>query len=129
MENFYFLFEDIENWAIWDDKGYSIGFIILLCLTLLYLTIFYVVLGRQGMRFSSLGKWFLFGVFNMITIFFTTLVIEGFKVFELTSFGDFHYGVWLFAIINTLYSFILYFLLSLVFKRFSIFSKFYPVKF
>ncbi|NAS31987.1 hypothetical protein GTQ40_13455 [Flavobacteriaceae bacterium R38] len=129
MENFYFLFEDLNNWSVWDEKGYTIGFMILLFSTLIYLTIYYIILGRKGMRFSSMGRWFLFGVFNMLTIFIVTLLIEGFKVFELPSFNDFFYEIWLFTIINTLYSFVLYFILSLVFKRFSIFSKFYPVKF
>ncbi len=129
MEDFYFLFEDLNNWSVWDDKGYTIGFMVLLFSTLLYLTIFYILLGRKSMRFSSIGNWFLFAVYNLITIFVFTLLVEGFQVFELLSFGDFYYEIWLFAIINTLYGFALYFVLSLIFKRFSIFSKFYPVKF
>lgn len=129
MENFYFLFEDLSNWSIWDQKGYTIGFMVLTFSTLLYLSIFYLLLGRKSMRFSSMGSWFLFGVYNLITIFIITLLLEGFQVFELSSFGDFYYEIWLFTIINALYGFVLYFLFSLVFKRFSIFSKYYPVKF
>lgn len=129
MEDFYFLFEDLNNYQIWYEKGFSMGFMVLLLFTMLYLSIFYLVLGRQGMRFSSLGSWFLFGVFNAFTVFLITLAIEGFAIFELPSIGDFYYEIWLFSMLNAAYGFVLYALLSLIFKRFSIFSKFYPVKF
>lgn len=129
MENFYFLFEGLEYWPVWDQKGFTIGFMVLSFSTLLYLSVFYLLLGRKSMRFSSMGSWFLFGLYNLVTIFIVTILIEGFQVFELSSFSDFYYEIWLFTIINALYGFVLYFLFSLVFKRFSIFSKYYPVKF
>ncbi len=129
MELFYFLFEDLNHWEIWDERGYTIGFMILLCASFLYNVLFYIVFGRKGMRFSTLGRWFLFGVCNVFTVFITSIAIEGFSVFELATLGDFYYEIWLFAIINACYAFVLYFLLSLAFKRFSIYSKFIPVKF
>lgn len=129
MEIFYFLFEDLEHWEIWDDRGYSIGFMILLFSSLLYSLLFYIVLGRRGMRFSTIGNWFLFGIFNICTVFITSLALEGFSVFELSTLGDFYYEIWLFAMINALYAFLLYFLLSIGLKRFSVYSKFIPVKF
>lgn len=128
MENFYFLFEDLNNWDVWVDKGYSAGFIILLTTSLIINAIYYIVLGRKSMRFSTMGKWFLFGFINFVLIFFITLVVEGITVFDLT-FGDFFLKIWIFTIINAFYGFVLYALLSLLFKRFSIFSKFIPVKF
>lgn len=128
MENFYFLFEDLANWQIWDEKGYSAGFIILLTTSLIINAIYYIVLGRKSMRFSTMGKWFMFGFINFALIFLITLVVEGITIFDLT-FGEFYYEIWLFTIINALYGFVLYALLSLFFKRFSIFSKFIPVKF
>lgn len=129
MEDFYFLFEDLNNYQIWYEKGFSIGFLILLFPTLLSLIIFYLVLGRQGMRYSNLGSWFLFALFNVLAIFLITLIIEGFTVFEIPSLGDFYYEIWLFSMLNAGYGFVAYVLFSLVFKRFSIFSKYYPVKF
>ncbi len=129
MENFYFLFDSTKHFQLWYEKGFTIGFMVLAFSTLLYLSIFYLLLGRKSMRFSSMGSWFLFGVYNLITIFIITLLLEGFQVFELSVFGEFYYEIWLFTIINALYGFVLYFLFSLVFKRFSIFSKYYPVKF
>lgn len=128
MENFYFLFDSIEHFQLWYEKGFTIGFMILSFSTLLYLSIFYLLLGRKSMRFSSMGNWFLFGMCNLTTIFVATLLIEGFQVFELSSFVNFDYEIWLFTIINALYGFVLYFLFSIVFKRFSIFSKYYPIK-
>ena len=128
MENFYFLFEDLENWDVWVDKGYSAGFIILLATSLIINSIYYIVLGRKSMRFSTIGKWFMFGFINFALIFLITLVVEGITIFNL-AFGEFYYEIWLFTIINAFYGFVLYTLLSLLFKRFSIFSKFIPVKF
>ncbi|WP_346882855.1 hypothetical protein [uncultured Algibacter sp.] len=128
MENFYFLFEDLGNWDVWVDKGYSAGFIILLTTSLIINAIYYIVLGRKSMRFSTMGKWFMFGFINFALIFLITLVVEGITIFDL-AFGEFHYEIWLFTIINAFYGFVLYTVLSLLFKRFSIFSKFIPVKF
>ncbi|MGB3152076.1 MAG: hypothetical protein WBB27_15580 [Maribacter sp.] len=129
MENFYFLFDSNAHFQLWYEKGFTIGFMVLSFFTLLYLSVFYLLLGRKSMRFSSMGSWFLFGLYNLVTIFIVTILIEGFQVFELSSFSDFYYEIWLFTIINALYGFVLYFLFSIVFKRFSIFSKYYPVKF
>lgn len=129
MENFYFLFDSSTHFQLWYEKGFTIGFMVLSFFTFLYLSVFYLLLGRKSMRFSSIGSWFFFGVYNLVTIFVITLLLEGFQVFELPDFGDFYYEIWLFTIINALYGFVLYFLLSLLFKRFSIFSKYYPVKF
>lgn len=129
METFYFLFEDLYHWGIWDERGYTIGFMILLCSSIFYGVLFYIVFGRRGMRFSTLSNWFLFGLCNVTTVFITSIAIEGFSVFELATLGEFYYEIWLFSIINACYAFVLYFLLSLAFKRFSIYSKFIPLKF
>ena len=129
MEDFYFLFEGLNNYDKWYQRGFSIGFMILMFSTLLYLTIFYLILGRQGMRFSNLGSWFFFAFLTVLTTFLTTLTIEGFIVFEIPSVGDFNYEIWFFSILNAGYGFIAYAILSLIFKRFSIFSKYYPIKF
>ena len=128
MENFYFLFEDLNNWDIWDEKGYTTGFIILIVTSILITTIYYLYLGRTSMSYSTLGKWFLFGTLNSIFIFLITLIVEGLTIFNL-QFSEFAYSIWIFSLINAIYAFILYIILSLVFKRFSIFSKFIPVKF
>jgi hypothetical protein len=128
MEAFYFLFESLDNWDIWDEKGYSSGFIILVATSLLINLIYYIILGRKSMRYSTMGKWFLFGGINFVLVFLITLVVEGITIFDL-AFGEFYYEIWLFTIINAFYGFVLYVLLSLLFKRFSIFSKFIPVKF
>lgn len=128
MEDFYFLFEDLNNWEIWDEKGYSAGSIILLITSLIVTTVYYLLLGRKSMRYSTMGKWSLFGFINVVLVFLFTLIIEGISVFELT-FGEFSYEIWLFTLINALYALIIYVLLSLIFKRFSIFSKYIPVKF
>lgn len=129
MENFYFLFESPDNWDIWDERGFTLGFLVLLASTLLFLSIYYIVIGRKTMSFSTLGKWFLFGLFNTITVFIITMLVEGFSVFGNLSIGDFEYEIWMFTMINALYAFILFVLLSLLFKRFSIHSKYIPVKF
>jgi|GEM_PF-4757161 len=128
MENFYFLFEDLENWDIWEEVGYSAGFIILITTSLLINLIYYIFLGRKSMRYSTMGKWFLFGVINFMLVFLITIAVEGVTIFNL-SFGDFFPKLWIFTIINAIYGFVLYALLSIVFKRFSIYSKFIPVKF
>ena len=129
MEIFYFLFESLENWDTWDEKGFSLGMLILFVSTIFFLILYYIILGRKTDRFASLGKWFLFGIINSLVVFIITLLVEGFNVFEYDSIGDFEYEIWSFTIINTIYAFILYFLFSLLFKRFSIHSKYYPVKF
>ena len=129
MENCYFMFNSIENWDIWDQRGYTLGFLVLLFSTLLFLSIYYLLLGRKTMSYATLGKWFLFGILNAIAVFFITMLVEGFSVFSYISIGDFAYEVWLFTMINALYAFILYALLSLLFKRFSVHSKYIPVKF
>lgn len=129
MENFYFLFESPQNWDVWDQRGFTLGFLVLLVSTLVFLSIYYIVIGRKTMGFATLGKWFLFGLFNAITVFIITMLVEGFNVFGNLSIGDFDYEIWLFTMINGLYAFILFVLLSLLFKRFSIHSKYIPVKF
>ncbi|MHA7056773.1 hypothetical protein ACWGOQ_0006105 [Aquimarina sp. M1] len=129
MENFYFLFESTYYWETWDNRGYTVGFMILLFSSILYNLLFYIVFGRKGMRFSTISRWFLFGMYNVLTVFIISIAIEGFSVFELATLGEFYYEIWLFAMINACYAFVLYFLLSLAFKRFSIYSKFIPVKF
>lgn len=129
MEIFYFLFESIENWDIWSERGFTLGFLVLFASTLLFLSLYYILIGRKTMSYATLGKWFLFGLVNAITVFIVTMLVEGFSVFKNTSVGDFGYEVWLFTMVNTLYAFVLYVLLSLLFKRFSIHSKFIPVKF
>jgi len=129
MEIFYFLFESIENWDIWAERGYMLGFLVLFASTFFFLSLYYILIGRKTMSYATLGKWFLFGLFNAITVFIVTMLVEGFSVFENLSIGDFSYEVWLFTMINALYAFVFYVLLSLLFKRFSIHSKFIPVKF
>lgn len=124
MENFYFLFEDLNNWSVWDEKGYSMGFIILIATSLLITVLYYLLLGRRSMRFSTLGSWFVFGLINSFLVFVITLLVQGFAVF-----GFFFYEIWIFTILNALYGFALYLILSLIFKRFSVFSKYIPVKF
>lgn len=128
METFYFLFENLEYWSIWDDQGYSAGFIILLVTSILINIIYYLVLGRQSMRYATMRSWLLFGVLNVALIFLITLVVEGVYVFDL-AIDSIYYNIWVFTIINACYGFVLYALLSIGFKRFSIFSKFIPVKF
>ena len=128
MEAFYFFFEDLNNWSVWDEKGYLIGFLILLATSLFFTLLYYLYFGRKSMKYATVGKWFLFGVLNMIIVFISTLLIEGVAVFNL-AFGNFFFEIWLFAMINALYAFVFYFLYSLIFKRFSIFPKFIPVKF
>ena len=128
MENFYFLFEDLNNWQTWSDIGYTIGFIILMATTLIVSAIYYLLLGRKSMRYSTMGKWSSFLGINFILVFLLTLIIEGISVFDL-AFGDFFIKLWVFTIINALYSLVLFFVWSLIFKRFSIFSKYIPVKF
>ncbi len=128
MEAFYFFFEDLNNWSVWDEKGYLIGFLILILTTLLFTLIYYLYLGRKNMKYATVGKWFFFGVLNIIVVFIGTLLIEGITVFNL-AFDTFFFEIWLFAIINAIYAFIFYFIFSLVLKRFSIFPKYIPVKF
>lgn len=128
MENIYFLFEDLENWEVWSEIGYSIAFLLLFVISLLYTTMYYLLFGRSSMRYATLSKWFIFMLFNAFTVFIVTLIIEGVYIFNL-SFGEFFPKLWLFTIYNTCYSFILYLLLSIVLKRFSIHSKYIPVKF
>jgi len=128
MEFFYFLFEDLNHWDIWDQKGYSTGLIILFATTILVTVFYYLLLGRKTMRFSTLGGWFVFGLSNFLLVFIITLFAQGFGVFEL-AFGDFFYEIWIFSLLNAIYGFVLYIFASLFFKRFSIFSKFIPVKF
>ena len=128
MEAFYFLFEDLNNWSVWDEKGFLIGFLIMVITTVIFTSLYYLYFGRKNMKFATLGKWFLFGLLNLIVVFISTLFIEGITVFNL-EFGSFFLELWLFTIINSLYGFVLYFLLSLLFKRFSIFPKYIPVKF
>lgn len=129
METFYFLFNSVENWDIWDKQGYTIGFLILIISTLLFLSLYYILIGRRTMSFSTLSKWFLFGVLNAIVVFVITLIVEGFSVFQHLSIGEIRYEVWLFTIINALYALVLYVFLSVIFKKFSIHSKYIPVKF
>ena len=128
MENFYFFFEDLDNWDVWNERGYTMGFIILIAISFLITAIYYLYLGRRSMSYSTLGKWFLFCFLNVILVFILTLLVEGFTVFENPGIGDFEYEIWLFTMINSLYAFVLYILLSLLFKRFSIHSKYIPVK-
>ncbi|WP_040248042.1 hypothetical protein [Psychroserpens mesophilus] len=128
MEEFYFLFEDLNNWDVWTDTGYTTAFIILVTTSLIVSAIYYLLLGRISMRYSTMGKWFLFSMINLMLVFILTITIEGILIFDLV-FGEFFPKLWIFTIINSIYSFVLYLLLSLVFKRFSIFSKFIPVKF
>lgn len=128
METFYFLFEDLDNWSTWDEQGYSAGFIVLLAISLFINVIYYVLLGRKSMRYATMSKWLMFGLLNVALIFLITLVVEGVYIFDL-AFNAIYYKIWLFTIINACYGFLLYTLLSLVFKRLSIFSKFIPVKF
>ncbi|MEM6717728.1 MAG: hypothetical protein AAF611_00290 [Bacteroidota bacterium] len=129
MENFYFLFESAENWETWNEKGFLIGMLILFGFTFLFLTLYYIIFGRKTDRYASVGKWFLFGVINLLLVFIVTLLVEGFSVFAYDGFDNFEFEIWSFSLINMLYAFVFYFLFSLVFKRFSIHSKFYPVKF
>ncbi len=129
MENFYFFFESIDNWDTWDHQGYTLGFFILFASTLLFLTVYYIFIGRKTMSYSTLGKWFLFGVLNTIAVFILTMLVEGFTVFGFNAVGDFEYEIWSFTMINAIYAFVIFILLSLLFKRFSIHSKFIPVKF
>ncbi|MCK8480917.1 hypothetical protein [Psychroserpens algicola] len=128
MEEFYFLFEDLNNWDVWTDTGYITAFIILVTTSIIVSAIYYLLLGRISMRYSTMGNWFLFSMINLILVFILTITIEGILIFDLV-FGEFFPKLWIFTFINSFYSFVLYLLLSLVFKRFSIFSKFIPVKF
>lgn len=128
MEAFYFFFEDLNNWSVWDEKGYLTGFLILLITTLFFTLLYYLYFGRKNMKYATVGKWFLFGLLNMIVVFIGTLFIEGIAVFDL-AFGDFFFEIWLFTMINALYAFVFYFIFSLIFKRLSIFPKYIPVKF
>jgi hypothetical protein len=128
MEHFYFLFEDLQNWSTWTEIGYTIGFLILLISSLIFNTIYYLFLGRRGMRYATTGKWTLFLFLNFFFVFTLTLITETTYIFEL-NFREIFPKLWVFTLINAVYSLVIFFLLSLIFKRFSVFSKYIPVKF
>lgn len=128
MEQFYFLFEDLDNWDTWTEIGYTIGFLILFISSAVFNTIFYLYLGKRTINYATTGKWTLFLFLNFFVVFALTLIIETTYIFEL-SFGEIFPKLWVFTFLNACYSLLFFFLLSLVFKRFSVFSKYIPVKF
>lgn len=127
MEQFYFLFEDLDNWETWTEEGYAIGFLVLLVSSLLLNAIYYLFLGKRSMKYSTTGKWTLFLFINFLFVFILTLTLETVYIFQL-SFGEIFPKLWIFTFINSCYALVIFFLLSLIFKRFSIYSKYIPIK-
>ena len=130
MENFYFLFskeciyEDLGAWS----TGMTFGFLILILISIFFNAVFYLFLGKgKSASFSSIGKWFLFMLINSILIFAVSFSVIAAKVFEVPIGGDTPTCIWIFSLLNgTIYSIVIYFILSLVFNNFSTHSKFIP---
>ena len=125
METFYSIFDNPNRNPLWWSSGYLIGFLILIFSTILLTSVFYLYLGRRNSSFSSKGKWFLFLVFNILVVGLCSLFIINNVVFEEPE--GFNPEVGLFAIINgTIYAIVFFFVFSMIFNNFSLFSRFVP---
>lgn len=111
---------EFENYQIFSEKGYLAGGFICLIFTLITSGIFYLLLGNYREEFARVWKWLLTLIINIVLVFFITVYWESFKVFDfIQDWGSIPNDIWMFSLVNALYAVLLFFLLSLLFKRFS----------
>lgn len=130
LEQFYFLFEpNHSDWELWNNSGFIYGFIILIGISLLTCIIYYTFYGRRTDRHKSIGKWFLSWFISSLVIFIITVFSIAYGSFEnIGGIGDFNLDIWIFSLLNaTIYSIFIFFILSLVFRYFSIHYKDTPI--
>ncbi len=130
MKEFYFLFNpNPDNFAIWiQDGGFTIGFLILIGLSLLLTIIYYQILGKISGKHAKTPRWFLFMVFNCLAVLIVSAAVLKSKFPANSSdFLGITQDVWFFSLLNgTLYAIVIYFILSLLLNNFSLYSKYVP---
>lgn len=130
LERFYFIFvSKVTDWDKWTNSGFLLGFLILLSASLIACLVFYTWLGRTTIRYASTGKWWLTLLISSIIIFLTTLfsLAQVFK--DENGSPDFNQDVWVFTLLNaTVYSILIFFILSLFFRYSSVHCSDIPVR-
>ena len=128
LEQLYFLFNnpDSEYWDLWVyQRGYLIGFLTLLFVSVSVVALYYVVIGRATDSFSKIGHWLFFMFINSVLIFVINLFLISSNVFE--SVDGIPEDVIIFSLINgTVYAIVFYFILSLIFNNLSLHARFIP---
>ena len=133
LETFYFLFpyldENYEAWYGTEDSygGWAIGILVLLLSTFAVSLIYYLI-GRNSSSFSSTKGWFGFMAIAMGLVTIVSAFAINFNTFEgIDPIWNAQAGVWIFAFLNgTLYTALIYFLFSLVFRLFSKHARYVP---
>ena len=129
MDSFYFWFVPTNGTfkVFTIEHGFLISFLILFFTSLIFSLIYYLILGRSTDRYSNIGSWLVFGAINMLVVFLVTLSILAFGLGESISISSIHLDYWIFSVVNGLiYGFIMYFIISILLKRISLYSKYIP---
>ena len=121
FEFFYELFftPSFDLYQDFVEKGYVTGGFICLLVSLISCCIYYFYFGRVSRKSARLRKWFFVLILTILLVFFITLYWISFKIFYIGSWSDIPNDIWMFSILNSVYSGILFFLLSWLFKRYS----------
>lgn len=128
MEIFYEFWFTPEDFDLFNTGyGYLIGVISFFIIPFIFVSIYYLVLGRSTDAYSSITSWLLFGLASSFIVFLITLTIIGFKLKENIALEDFHIEIWIFSIVNGIaYGGLWYFISSLLLNNLSVHSKFIP---
>ena len=124
LEFFYELFfsPEFDNYPIFSDSGYFTGASILFLIVIVVIIFYYTILGNQpwGEPYSRPLFWIIFLVSTSLLVFFFTVYWVGFKVFEIVDgWRAIPNDIWVFGFINALFAVILFFVFSIIAKRFS----------
>jgi len=131
MESFYFWFVPTSStFKVFTlEHGFLISILILLFSSIIFCSIYYLILGKTTDRYSNTGSWLVFGLINMFFIFIITLSVLAFGLGESVSLSEINSDYWVFSIVNGLiYGLIFYFIVSILMNNASRYSKYIPFK-
>jgi hypothetical protein len=135
LEYFYFIFSiKEESYNTWiENNGIMTGFIILLLVSALVSSLYYLVIGKKYIQYSTTIRWFLFQSINSLIIFLlNTLIIGKFVFSDIESIFSIPGEVIIFALLNsTIYSGGVFLLLSLILNNLplSVNTRYIPFNF
>ncbi len=104
------------QYNLWYNQGYIFGFIIVLALPFLSTLIYYKLLGRKR-NHANLRSWIITLFFTIVFIYLFSVSIIGFKVFYATKLSEIKSDVYIFAFWNLCIGVFVYFISSLIIKR------------
>jgi len=112
--------------AFSQNHGYEYAGWILVITSILVAAVYYFYFGNKSPKYATTMKWFFSALISAVLVLLVTANVIGFMTFEAQRVTEIVPEVWLFSIYNFAFSFIFYFIISMLFKYGSKDAKYTP---